>query len=178
MSKKHIFQIQGRDYTAIFILIALLFFLWGFAHSLLDVLNKQFQNSLHVTKAQSGLVQASVYIGYFLMAIPAGLIARRYGYKRGILVGLSLFAAGSFWFYPATQIGRWSGLVQGVGNLFSLSPEQALQWTCFSAFLLGLFVIALGLTCLETVANPYATVLGAPEWAASRINLAQSRHDE
>jgi FHS family L-fucose permease-like MFS transporter len=172
--KKYLFRVEGRDYGFVFCLVATLFLLWGFAHSLLDVLNKQFQNSLHVNKAQSGLVQATVYTGYFLMAIPAGLISRRYGYQRGILVGLTLFAVGAFWFYPATQIGKWTSLIHEVGNLFALSPDHALQWTSFGGFLLGLFVIALGLTCLETVANPYTTVLGAPEWAASRINLAQT----
>ena len=174
MSQKSLFRIGNNDYVFIFALVATLFFLWGFAHSLLDVLNKQFQNSLHVTKAQSGLVQAAVYTGYFLMAIPAGIVARRWGYQRGILVGLALFAAGAFWFLPATRIGEWHGLVDAVGRLFSLAPERAVQVTSFGAFLLGLFVIALGLTCLETVANPYATVLGAPEWAASRINLGQT----
>lgn len=172
--KTPLFRIGDRNYAFIFALVATLFFLWGFAHSLLDVLNKQFQNSLHVTKAQSGLVQAAVYTGYFLMAIPAGIIARRWGYQRGILVGLALFAAGAFWFLPATRIGEWRGLVGLVGRLFSLAPERAVQAASFGAFLLGLFVIALGLTCLETVANPYATVLGPPEGAASRINLGQA----
>jgi FHS family L-fucose permease-like MFS transporter len=83
------------------------------------------------------------------MAIPAGLIAKRFGYKGGILVGLSLIAAGAFWFIPATSIGTY--------------------W----AFLLGLFVIAAGMTCLETIANPYTTVLGAPEGGPTRINIAK-----
>jgi MFS transporter, FHS family, L-fucose permease len=95
-------------------------------------------------------VQAANYLAYFLMAIPAGLIAKKIGYKGGILVGLSLIAAGAFWFVPATHIGTY--------------------W----AFLLGLFVIAAGMTCLETIANPYATVLGAPESGPTRINIAQS----
>jgi len=151
MSQKSIFVTSdGKDHRLLFALVTTLFLLWGFAHALLDVLNKHFQNTLHVTKAESGLVQSAVYGGYFLMAIPAGWIARRYGYQRGILVGLSLFAAGAFWFYPASHIGT------------------------FAPFLLGLFVIALGLTCLETVANPYTLVLGPAESAASRINLAQT----
>ena len=131
-------------------LITCLFLLWGCAHSLLDVLNKHFQDALHLTKAQSGAVQASAYGAYFLMAIPAGFIARRFGYKAGILVGLSLFAIGAFWFIPAVSINA------------------------FWAFLLGLLILFCGLTCLETVANPYTTVLGPPETAASRINFAQT----
>jgi len=141
---------EGQNYLFPFLLITCLFLLWGCAHSLLDVLNKHFQDALHLTKAQSGAVQASAYGAYFLMAIPAGFIARRFGYKAGILVGLSLFAIGAFWFIPAVSINT------------------------FAAFLFGLLIIFCGLTCLETVANPYTTVLGPPETAASRINFAQT----
>ena len=141
---------NGVNYLFPFILITSLFFLWGFAHSLLDVLNKHFQDSLSLTKAQSGAVQAAAYGAYFVMAIPAGIIARKFGYKAGIIVGLSLFAAGAFWFVPAVGINT------------------------FWAFLIGLLVLFCGLTCLETVANPYTIVLGTPEKAASRINLAQT----
>src|SRR5215469_13768924 len=122
----------------------------GFCNGMIDVLNKHFQDTLHINKEQSGLVQAANYLAYFLMAIPAGVIAKRFGYKGGILVGLSLIAAGAFWFVPATKIGTY--------------------W----AFLLGLFVIGAGMTCLETIANPYATVLGAPETGPTRINIAQT----
>ena len=141
---------DGQNYLFPFILITSLFFLWGFAHSLLDVLNKHFQDSLHLSKAQSGAVQASAYGAYFLMAIPAGLIARKFGYKSGVVVGLALFALGAFWFVPAVEINT------------------------FWAFLLGLLILFCGLTCLETVANPYIIVLGSPETSASRINLAQT----
>lgn len=141
---------NGVNYLFPFILITSLFFLWGFAHSLLDVLNKHFQDSLSLTKAQSGAVQAAAYGAYFVMAIPAGIIARKFGYKAGIIVGLSLFAVGAFWFVPAVGINT------------------------FWAFLIGLLVLFCGLACLETVANPYTIVLGAPEKAASRINLAQT----
>ncbi|MDR0532979.1 MAG: L-fucose:H+ symporter permease [Verrucomicrobiales bacterium] len=141
---------DGKNYLLPFVLITSLFLLWGFAHALLDVLNKHFQDALHLTKAQSGAVQMSAYGAYFLMALPAGMIARRFGYKGGILVGLSFFAVGAFWFVPAVYINH------------------------FWAFLLGLLVLFAGLTCLETVANPYTTVLGPAETAASRINLAQT----
>lgn len=141
---------DGTRYLVPFLLVTSLFFLWGFAHSLLDVLNKHFQTILGVSKAQSGLVQAVVYGGYFIMAIPAGIFMKHYGYKNGILLGLFLYATGALLFYPATQIQE------------------------FWAFLTALFIIALGLTCLETAANPYTTVLGPPDRAAQRINLSQS----
>jgi FHS family L-fucose permease-like MFS transporter len=141
---------DGSNYLLPFILVTSLFLLWGFAHGLLDVLNKHFQNILHVTKAQSGFVQFSLYIGYLIMAVPAGLIMKRFGYKRGIILGLMLFSAGAFLFYPAAKFGS------------------------FWPFLMALFVIACGLTCLETAANPYSTVLGPKESAAQRINFSQS----
>ena len=140
---------DGTNYLRIFILVSSLFLLWGFCSGLLDNLNKHFQNSLSLTKFQSGFVQNAFYMGYFLMALPAGWIARRFGYKGGILTGLALASAGAFWFIPAVRIDTY--------------------W----AFLTGLFVIASGLACLETVANPYSTVLGPPQSAATRINLAQ-----
>jgi FHS family L-fucose permease-like MFS transporter len=141
---------DGKNYAFTFALVTTLFLLWGFCNGLIDVLNKHFQNSLQITKAQSGLVQFANYIGYFLMAIPAGLLAKRFGYKGGIIIGLALIAAGAFWFIPATRIGT------------------------YPAFLAGLFILATGLTCLETIANPYTTVLGPPESGATRINLAQT----
>src|SRR6478736_10520994 len=141
---------QVENLTVTFVLITSLFLLWGFCNGMIDILNKHFQDTLHINKEQSGLVQAANYLAYFLMAIPSGLIAKRFGYKGGILVGLSLIGAGAFWFVPATKIGTYWG------------------------FLLGLFVIAAGMTCLETIANPYATVLGAPESGPTRINIAQT----
>lgn len=151
MKKQAMFRGKNNEnYIFPFILITCLFFLWGFAHSLLDVLNKHFQDSLNLTKAESAAVQASAYGAYFLMAIPAGMIAKKFGYKAGIIVGLSLFAIGAFWFIPAVGINT------------------------FWAFLLGLLILFCGLTCLETVANPYTIILGSPEKAASRINLSQT----
>jgi MFS transporter, FHS family, L-fucose permease len=133
-----------------FILVTSLFFLWGFAHSLLDVLNKHFQDILGITKARSGWVQAALYGGYAVMAIPAGLIMNRFGYKKGIIFGLLTYAAGAFLFMPAAHI-------------------QTFEFT-----LLCLFVIACGLTCLETAANPFSTVLGPRETSEQRLNLSQS----
>lgn len=85
---------NGKSYLVPFILITSLFLLWGFAHGLLDVLNKHFQGAFTMTKAESGLVQFSTYIAYFLMALPAGMFMKRYGYKKGIILGLLLFAPG------------------------------------------------------------------------------------
>ncbi len=146
-----LFRLQdGRSLFITFALVTSLFLLWGFCNGMIDILNKHFQDSLHINKEQSGLVQFANYLAYFLMAIPAGLIARKFGYKGGILVGLVLIASGAFWFIHATSLDTY--------------------W----AFLLGLFIIAAGMTCLETIANPYTTVLGAPEHGATRINIAQT----
>ena len=141
---------DGKSYLIPFILITSLFLLWGFAHGLLDVLNKHFQGVFTMTKAESGLVQFSTYIAYFLMALPAGLFMKRFGYKKGIILGLCLFAVGAFAFIP-------------VAYLHSAFP-----------FLVALFVIASGLCILETAANPYSTILGPEESGAQRLNLSQS----
>ena len=141
---------DGRSYLLPFVLITSLFFLWGFAHSILDVLNKHFQDSLQISKTGSALVQAMVYGGYFLMAIPAGKIISRWGYRTGVITGLLLYGTGALLFIPGAYI------------------------MTFWFFLLCLFIIGCGLTCLETAANPYVTVLGDPESAERRINLSQS----
>lgn len=133
-----------------FILVTTLFFLWGLSYGLLDVLNKHFQDVLHVNKAQSGLLQAAYFGAYFIVALPAGFFMDRFGYKAGILVGLCLYALGALLFVPAASAGS------------------------FALFLFALFVIALGLGCLETAANPFATVLGDPAGAERRLNLSQS----
>lgn len=141
---------NGTNYQKPFAMITILFLLWGFAHGLLDVLDKHFQNTLHVSKAESGFVQFSLYIGYLVMAYPAGVFMKRFGYKKGIILGLSLFALGAFLFYPAAK------------------------FAAFVPFLMALFIIACGLSCLETAANPYTTVLGPKFGAVRRINIAQS----
>lgn len=150
-NRKSLFSAPGgKSYLIPFALITSLFLLWGFAHGLLDVLNKHFQSVFTMTKAESGLVQFSTYIAYFLMALPAGMFMKRFGYKRGIIFGLSLFAVGAFAFVPAAY-------------LHSAPP-----------FLVALFVIACGLCILETAANPYSTILGPKESGAQRLNLSQS----
>lgn len=141
---------DGQDYTVTFFLMTSLFLLWGFCNGMIDVMDKHFQDYLHLSKAQSAWVQFAHYLGYFLMALPAGMLARKIGYKGGIIAGLLIVSLGGFWFIPASSIGT------------------------FWAFLLGVCLISMGLTVLETVANPYTTVLGPKESAAARINLAQS----
>ncbi|MDV3105868.1 MFS transporter [Segatella copri] len=133
-----------------FLIISSLFFMWGFAHGILEVLNPHFQESFHISKAMSALTQAAVYGAYFLMALPAGWIIRKWGYRRGVITGLVLFGIGVLMLIPGSRINS------------------------FYFFVLSLFVIGCGLTCLETSANPYTTVLGHPDKAESRINLSQS----
>ncbi|HTJ78380.1 MAG TPA: MFS transporter [Rariglobus sp.] len=149
--KKSLFTTaDGTNHLVTFILVSSLFLLWGFCNGMIDVMDKHFQDQLHLSKAQSAWVQFAHYMGYALMALPAGLLTRRLGYRGGIIAGLLLVSLGGFWFLPATSISQ------------------------FWAFLLGVCIIAMGLTILETVANPYTTVLGPKEYGASRINLAQS----
>ncbi len=140
-------KLTERQYVVPFVLITTLFFLWGFARAILDVLNKHFQDELHITITQSALIQVTTYLGYFLMAIPAGLFIQRYGYRRGVVFGLSLFGLGALAFIPAAS---------------------------FNGFLAALFTIGCGLTFLETAANPYVTELGPRETASSRLNLSQT----
>ena len=149
MKQKRI-PLVGGQYLVPFILITSLFFLWGFAHAILNVLNKHFQEILDITKAHSAFIQMMMYMGYFIMAIPAGLFISRFGYRRGVVFGLLLYGIGSLLFIPGQH------------------------YLSFNLFLFALFVIGCGLTFLETAANPYATELGAKETAASRLNFAQS----
>jgi len=153
---------DGRNLAFTFLLVTSLFLLWGVCSGMIDVMDKHFQDELHLNKAQSAWVQFAHYLGYLLMSLPAGWLARKLGYKGGIIVGLLLVAAGSFWFVPASHINN-------LVHTGSVSPN-----TAFLAFLAGICVIATGLTFLETIANPYSTVLGDQRYAATRINLAQS----
>ena len=141
---------EGKSLLITFLLVSSLFLLWGFCNGMIDTMDKHFQDQLNLTKAQSAWVQFAHYMGYTLMALPAGLLTRKFGYKGGIIFGLCLVAVGGFWFMPATHISQ------------------------FWAFLMGVCMIAMGLTVLETVANPYTTVLGPKQYGAARINLAQS----
>lgn len=139
-----------RKYLLPFILITSLFFMWGFARSILDVLNKHFQETLDISISCSAFIQGVTYLGYFLMALPAGIMITRLGYRRGVTSGLGIFALGCFLFIPGERM------------------------ISFGMFLVALFIIGCGLVILETAANPYAAELGVPATAASRLNLSQS----
>ncbi len=141
---------DGRNHLFTFALVTSLFLLWAVCNSMIDTMDKHFQELLHLSKSESAWVQTAHYLGYFLMALPAGWLAQKLGYKGGIISGLLLVALGCLWFIPATNIAT------------------------FWAFLLGVCVVSMGLTFLETIANPYTTVLGAPQFAAVRINTAQT----
>jgi len=153
---------DGRNLAFTFILVSSLFLLWGLCNGMIDVMDKHFQDELSLNKTQSAWVQFAHYLGYFLMALPAGWLATRLGYKGGIIAGLLIVAAGGLWFIPATHI---NDMARGG----SVSHNIA-----FVGYLAGVCVIATGLAFLETIANPYTTVLGARQYAATRINLAQS----
>ncbi len=139
-----------REYRFPLIMFSSLFFLWGFARSIIDVLNKHLQEAMSISISQSALIQVSCYLAYFLMALPAGFYINRFGYRHGVVTGLLLFAVGALMFIPAAN--------------------QAI----FYLFLAALFVLASGLTFLEISANPYCSLLGPVETSASRLNLAQS----
>lgn len=142
---------EGKNnYTIPLILVTSLFFLWGLANSLNGTLVKQFQTALDLQRWQANIVETAFYFGYFVMALPAGVVMRKYGYKMGILLGLILYAAGAFLFYPAADV------------------------RAYSFFLLALFMIASGIAFLETAANLYVTVLGDPAKGDFRLNFAQS----
>ena len=133
-----------------FVLVTSLFFFWGFVHNLDPILIPHLRKAFNLSDLQSSLIDSSVFIAYFVMALPAGYIMRKYGYKSGIMIGLVLFGIGSILFVPAAN---------------------SLQ---YSYFLGALFVIACGLTFLETAANPYVTILGPAETATKRLNFSQS----
>ena len=133
-----------------FILITCLFFLWGFAHNLDPILIPHLKKSFTLTTTQSTLVDSSVFIAYFIMALPAGYIMKKWGYKMGIIAGLLLFALGSFLFIPAAN-------------------HQS-----YNYFLIALFIIACGLTILETAANPYASALDAEDFINDNIGTIET----
>src|SRR5690242_2816361 len=151
VSKPGLFVTEdGQRLGFTFALVCILFFLWALCNGLIDVMDKHFQDELGLTKSQSAWVQFAHYLGYFLMSVPAGWLAVKLGYKGGIIAGLLIVAAGGLWFMPATSVSK-------MAQAGSVSPT-----TAFVAFLFGVRLIATGLTFLETIANPYTTVLGDP----------------
>jgi len=139
-----------KKFLVLMLFVTSLFALWGVAHSMSDVLNKHFQNVLNVSKSQSGLIQLSVFGAYFVMSIPAGMFMKRFGYKMGVLLGLSLFAGGTFLFIPAANAES------------------------FNFFRIALFILGCGMATLETVAHPFVASLGDQRTSDQRINFAQS----
>lgn len=140
----------ARGFLLPFILVTALFFLWGIPNNLNDVLIKQFMKSFELSRFQAGLIQSAFYMGYFLLAMPAALVMRRFGYKTGLVIGLLLYGLGCFLFWPAALAGQ------------------------YGFFLFALFVIATGLAFLETGANPFITVLGSPASSERRLNFSQA----
>jgi MFS transporter, FHS family, L-fucose permease len=139
-----------NKYLVPFILVTCLFFLWGMAHNLDSILVPHLKKACELNNRQSSLVDSAVFFAYFLMAIPAGIFIKKWGFKSGIITGLLVFASGAFLFVPAANTRS------------------------FELFLLALFVIGCGLAMLETAANPYAAILGPAESAGTRLNLAAS----
>lgn len=143
-------KFTDKKYYIILSFVTSLFFFWAIALTMGDVLNKHFQNVLHISKSKSGLVQLSIFGAYALMGIPAGLFMKRFGYKWGVILGLSLFALGAFLFIPAADTSS------------------------FNFFRLALFVLAMGMATLETVAHPFVAALGDERTSDQRVNFAQS----
>src|SRR6266566_1366119 len=157
MSPKQVALAQGSTHGLFptgqlfpFVLVTALFFLWGIPNNLNDVLIRQFMKSFAISRFQAGLVQSAFYMGYFVLAMPAALLMRRVGYKVGFVTGLCLYALGTFLFWPAAIVGR------------------------YEFFLLALFVIASGLSFLETASNPFIAQLGDPESSERRLNFSQA----
>ena len=141
---------KGRTFAAAFALVTSLFFLWAIAHNLNDILIKQFEKALQLSRLQASFIQIAFYVAYFIFALPAGYAMKRIGLKRSMVMGLFFYGVGAIAFYPAAEIGT------------------------FGAFLTALFVIAGGIVCLEIAAGAFIVLGGAPERSAFRINLAQA----
>ena len=143
-------DVLPRDFRTAFLLVTALFFLWGVPANLNDVLIRQFMKSFQITRFEAGLVQSAFFLGYFVMAIPAGLVMRKRGYKFGLITGLLIYGTGTLLFLPAAFVGK------------------------YSFFLLALFVIATGLSFLETGSNPFVAQLGDPASSESRLTFSQA----
>ena len=131
MTKPSIFRYEGHNYLVPFLIISSLFFMWGFAHGILEVLNPHFQESFHISKAMSALTQAAVYGAYFLMALPAGWIIRKWGYRRGVITGLVLFGIGALMFIPGSRINSCSRVSTSLFlMLWWVSSCFLWRWSC------------------------------------------------
>jgi MFS transporter, FHS family, L-fucose permease len=139
-----------KEYLIPFMLVTALFLFWGIPGNMNDILIKQFMKSFELNRLQAGLIQSAYYMGYFVLAIPAGLLMRKFGYKAGLVTGLVLFGVGAILFWPAALVGK------------------------FGMFLFALFVIASGASFLETGANPFIATLGDPDSSERRLNFSQA----
>lgn len=139
-----------KRYLAPFVLVTLLFLLWGLANNMTDTLLSAFKNIMDMTDAQTSLIQFAFYGSYFCFALPAALFIRKYSYKSGIILGLILYSGGALLFYPASVAAS------------------------YTFYLIAIYILAGGCSILETVANPYILAMGAPETATRRLNIAQS----
>ena len=148
--KLHSAPLFPRAHLVPFVLVTALFFLWGIPNNLNDVLIRQFMKSFAISRFEAGLVQSAFYLGYFLLAMPAAMLMRRLGYKAGFVIGLLLFGLGTVLFWPAAIMGR------------------------YGFFLFALFVIASGLSFLETASNPFIAQLGEPASSERRLNFSQA----
>lgn len=149
-SNPHTSRVIPREYVTAFILVTSLFFMWAVAHNMNDILIRQFQKALDLSRGQASFIQVSFYLAYAVAAVPAGYAMKKLGFKRAILTGLLLYALGAALFYPAAEVGN------------------------YSFFLVALFIIAIGIVFLETSGSGYITLVGDPATAARRINFAQS----
>lgn len=148
--KKARIALTHKRYYILFAFLTSVFLMWGLALTLMDVLNKHFQTELHISKSSSSFIQLATFSAYTLVALPAGMYMKRFGYKKAILWGLFLYAAGAFLFVPAANAAS------------------------FTYFLMAIFVLACGMATLETVAHPYVAALGDQRTSDQRINFAQS----
>ncbi len=143
-------KVVSRKYLVPFILITLLFPLWGFANDITNPLVAAFKTVMEMSNAKAAMIQFAFYGGYATMAIPAALVVKKYSYKRGVLLGLGLYATGAFLFYPAAR------------------------YEMFGFFLVSLYILTFGLAFLETTANPYILSMGSEKTSTRRLNLAQA----
>ena len=143
-------KVVSRKYLVPFVLITLLFPLWGFANDITNPLVAAFKTVMEMSNAKAAMIQFAFYGGYATMAIPAALVVKKYSYKRGVLLGLGLYATGAFLFYPAAR------------------------YEIFGFFLVALYILTFGLAFLETTANPYILSMGSEKTSTRRLNLAQA----
>ena len=143
-------KVIERKYLLPFVLVTSLFALWGLANNMTDTLLAAFKRIMQMSDTQTSFIQMAFYGAYFCLALPAALFIRKYSYKSGVVLGLSLYAAGALMFLPAARIES------------------------YAFYLIAIYILAAGCSVLETTANPYIMSMGSPETATRRLNIAQS----